>query len=678
MSLVCWAVGVFLLGACVSPCLGGRRLARVAGPTLAVFGAALGLAGLILAGPGEAAWHLPVTLVFGALDLRLDALSRVFLIPVFLLVPLGALYGARYLAPDASGNAHAGHDSHSPNLGAHWGFVNLLAAGMTLVPLAADGFLFLVCWELMSLAPFFLVSFHDDKAEVREASWVYLVAAHLGALALLALVALLARESGSFSFAVWRTVAPSPALANGLFLLAVLGFGAKAGLVPLHVWLPEAHPAAPSHVSALMSGALVNAGIYGLCRVLSFLGPLQPWWGPVLLGLGLVTALYGILAALAQRDLKRLLALSTVENMGIAILGLGAGLTALAAGHPAAAFLGFAGALLHVLNHAVFKGLLFLGAGTVLKATGTASLDLLGGLAKRMPKTALCWITGAAAISGLPPFNGFVGEMTIYLSLAKGLELSAVSGRLALLVGFVGLAAVGGLVLAGFARAYGAVFLGHPRSEAVANAADPAPGMLGPMVLLAGLCLAGGLGGPLVLRLVTPAVAGLLGSAWAGPAMAGEAVTILWAVSLTGGVLMAMVVGVALFRRWRVGRGPAAGLADRADRADRAGQTWGCGFAAPTPRMQYTPGSLAAPLVKLFGPFSGQRSRFFEPRGYFPAGSVLSTETPDLARERLLGPLFEAVARASDGLKWLQHGRAHLYVLYILATLLTLLVWELG
>ena len=271
----------------------------------------------------------------------------------------------------------------------------------------------------MSLASFFLVMFDDEKESVRRAGWIYLVAMHLGTAFLLAMFLLLGQERrlAGFRAALGRARRRS----GVLFLLAVVGFGTKAGFIPLHVWLPEAHPAAPSHVSAVMSGVMIKTGIYGLLRMLTLLGPPPAWWGWTLLGIGVVSGVLGVLFALAQHDLKRLLAYHSVENIGIIALGLGVGLLGISYGNPTMAALGFAGGLLHVVNHAVFKSLLFLGAGSVLHATGTGEIDRLGGLLKRMPVTGATFLVGAAAISGLPPLNGFVSEFLIYLGALAGL-----------------------------------------------------------------------------------------------------------------------------------------------------------------------------------------------------------------------------------------------------------------
>ncbi len=322
------------------------------------------------------------------LALRIDGLSAFFLIPVSLVTALTAVYAPGYA------RAHA-HGGRFP-----WPWYNALAAAMLLVPAAADGLLFLIAWESMSLASFFLVMSHCEDEATQRAGWIYLVAAHIGAAFLIALFAL-----AGASWAGGAAAAAAPA--GLLFVLAVVGFGAKAGFMPAHVWLPEAHPAAPSPVSAVMSGVMIKTGIYGILRSLTVLGAPEPWWGWTLLAIGVVSGILGVLYTLAQHDLKRLLAYHSVENMGIIALGLGLGVLGRSYARPALAALGFAGALLHVLNHALFKSPLFLAAGAVDARTGTRDIDRLGGLLKRMPVTGASFLVGAAAISALPPLNGF-------------------------------------------------------------------------------------------------------------------------------------------------------------------------------------------------------------------------------------------------------------------------------
>ncbi len=406
------SIGFFLLGGGVSAAA-GRRL-RFAGPAAsgaALLASLLGLAaGLqVLLSGAPAALSLPWRFPYGSFHLEIDGLSAFFLLPVTVVIALAGLYYAPYRRMQEPPEAHPGAGRPPGSLQGLW--FNLLAAGILLVLAAHNGILFLLSWELMSLASFFLVMTHGEREPTLRAGWNYLMATHLGMAFLLVLFLLLGRGQAAFGFAGFQAAAlRDSAVPPGiLFLLAVIGFGTKAGFVPLHVWLPDAHPAAPSPVSAVMSGVMIKTGIYGLLRTLTFLGRPEPWWGWLLLGVGAVSGLLGVLHALAQHDLKRLLAYHSVENIGIIALGLGLGLLGLSCRLPVLAALGFSGALLHVLNHALFKSLLFLGAGAVDCAAGTRELEHLGGLLKRMPFTGVSFLLGdeaAAAPAGRPVPGG--------------------------------------------------------------------------------------------------------------------------------------------------------------------------------------------------------------------------------------------------------------------------------
>ncbi len=600
------------------------------------------------------AWNMP----FGSFLVALDPLSALFLLPLLLLSILSALYGARYLKTQ----------QEAPAIGSHWFFFNLLVAGMIMVLLARNGLLFLVAWEGMSLAPFFLVVFEDHQASSRKAAWTYLVAAHLGGVFLILLFILMGWDKGTLDFV--RLVpggAESPIGAGGLFLLALVGFGAKAGFIPLHVWLPEAHPAAPSHVSALMSGIMIKMGIYGLLRIITLLGPPEIWWAYLLIGIGLTSGILGVLFALAQHDLKRLLAYHSVENIGIIALGLGIGLLGLSIGSPTLAVLGFAGGLLHVINHALFKGLLFFGAGAVLRGTGTMEIDHLGGLQKRMPWTGTLFLVGAAAICGLPPLNGFVSEFLIYLGSLNGLlDLAAVPSG-ALIASLAGLALIGGLAVACFTKAYGIIFLGEPRSQAARQAQEVGLLMRSAMAVLALACVLLGFGGPWVVAALGPVL---------------KTVTLLPAEAVQSGLDRArqpltMIVYAALGLLFLAALMTLARRLMLSHRVVTRTETWGCGYTAPTPRMQYTASSFAQPLTDLFRIFLHTRQKAQKPKGLFPSSASFSSETPDVFQKGVYEPAFSLIARLMSGLQWLQQGRVQLYILYIVVTLFGIFIWKL-
>ncbi|OAI53562.1 hypothetical protein AYO44_03990 [Planctomycetaceae bacterium SCGC AG-212-F19] len=660
MTLLLVSLGT-LVGSGMLALLAGRsaRLATVLGVGGTIAGSVLGAipAITVLGGGAVPALYRPWEVPYGSFALELDALSAWFLLLVLGVCSLAAVYGSEYLL------AHAGEK----RLGGAWFFYNLLTASMMLVLLARNGVLFLVAWEVMALASFFLVTFDDTKASVRQAGWIYLVATHLGTAFLLVLFALLGAKGGPLDFARF-TLNGLPAAPSLLFLLAVVGFGTKAGFMPLHVWLPEAHPAAPSHVSAVMSGVMIKTGIYGLLRTLTFLGSPPAWWGWLLIGIGLLSGVLGVLFALAQRDLKRLLAYSSVENIGIIALALGVGLIGQSRGSQAIAVLGFAGALLHVANHAMFKSMLFLGAGSVLHSAGTADMEQLGGLLKKMRWVGAGFLVGAAAIAGLPPLNGFVGEFLIYLAAIEGGTRSDALAALPLLAVLGGMALIGGLAAACFARTFGMVFLGEPRSDAAAGAHAPGLLMQLPMLVLAAGCVLVGLLAPHLVGSMTPVLAAVLGTPmgqFAEPLAATTA--LLGAVTTVAVVLLGLILGLVVLR-WRLLEGRPVG----------ASETWGCGYAQPTPRMQYTASSFAQPFTDWFAPLLQTRKQSPQMQGYFPAPAKLHTETPEIWQEKAYQPTFLAVRSALARLRWLQQGQVQVYVLYIALTIFFLLVWYLG
>ncbi len=653
-------VSIALLALSGVPSIVGRgRAPALIAAALAVAGASVGsipAARALVSGESSSfshAWQIP----FASFSVGLDALSALFLIPIFLLTALSAVYGYSYLRGHGRDGAGA-----SPF------FFGILAASMAMVVIARNGMLFLISWEVMALSSFFLVT-HDDASErVRRAGITYLVATHIGTAFLLALFALMAMRTGSMEFEQWRGAASLAPSAGALFLLALVGFGTKAGFMPMHVWLPEAHPAAPSHVSAVMSGVMIKTGIYGLMRMLSLWGAPAEWWGWTLIAVGAVSGVMGVLSALAQHELKALLAYHSVENIGIIALGLGLGLVGVSRGMPAVAALALGGALLHVINHAVFKGLLFLGAGAVIRAAGTGEIDRLGGLIKRMPRTAASFLVGSAAISGLPPLNGFVSEFLIYLAAfallgAPGATVFSAMPGLAVIAS---LALIGGLAAACFAKAFGTIFLGEPRSDAASSSTEPPLAMRAPMTILAAGCIAIGLGAPLVPRMLAPAVNSFTAGAIDASALAG-AVPILTMLVAASAALIAVAAAALIVRRRLL-----------SGREVKRTVTWDCGYAAPTTRMQYTASSFAQPLTSAFGALLRVRSHAEGVDGLFPEKGSFSSHARDFSREDVFEPLFATVASWLARFRVIQHGNVHLYILYIAVALISLLAWSFG
>ena len=625
----------------------GQTLAEI----LALLGTVSTFIGLLLSvgTAGETVMRAPWTIPGGELLVRIDAISLIFLLPFLLVFAMTVIFGKDYW-PQSQ------HRSNSRKLRL---FHGLIAAAIALVFTAQNGILFLFAWEVMALASFFLITTEDDRQEARRAGFIYLVATHTGTLALFALFALLDFCCGSFSLPAAGTL-PAGAVTTAIFLLALFAFGLKAGIMPLHIWLPGAHAAAPSHISALLSGIMIKTGIYGLVRVTSLFATIPLWWGWVLIVLGVITGIFGVAYALAQHDLKRLLAYHSVENIGIITLGLGLALLGRSAGLPELAALGLAGALLHVINHALFKGLLFLSAGTVIHATGTRDIESMGGLIRSQPWTAALFLGGAVAICGLPPFNGFISEWLIYQGSFRALIDGRLSLSLAILVAPV-LALIGGLALACFVKVFGIVFLGAPRSPAAIDCHDATRSMRGAMLVLLGACLGIGLLPWLVAPLLNRAVL-----AWAplsnSGVISGSMTSLLW-ISILG-TLLILLGGVLTW--W---------LHRRSRRAEVQQPTWGCGYPLPSARMQYTASSFADALVKLFRFGLWTKEHDAKALGLFPNQAKFASHTPDAVLDRLLLPLLTALAIAATWLRtWLQNGVTSLYLLYVVLTLIALLI----
>jgi hydrogenase-4 component B len=626
----------------VPGCLGRR--AGAAGAWIATalhgVGSVAGLAALALHAPGEGSPFLVLgSLPVGRVAFGLDGLSALFLVPILLVSALGSLYGASYGRPEEPGGRR---------LRLCWG---IMTASMIAVVLARDAILFLLAWEAMALSAFFLIGSEEERAEVREASWIYLVATHAGTLCLLGFFALLARGG---SFALWPTLsAGEPAwLPTALFALGSVGFGLKAGLVPLHVWLPGAHANAPSHVSALLSGVLLKMGVYGVIRTCGLLPDPPLWWGASLLVAGALSGVLGIALAVAQQDLKRLLAYSSIENVGIVVIGVGLASIGRSLGRPELVAPGLGGALFHVLNHGLFKPLLFLVAGSVLHATGTRRISSLGGLARTMPRSFALFAVGAVAICGLPPLNGFASELLLYVGLLHAASAGPGQGHAWAGLAAPALAMMGALALAAFVKVAGIAFAGAPRSPAAAGAHDPGPGMLAPMLALAMACLAVGLVPGAALPLLQRAVA-----AWdpaPGAAAAALPALVPFAeVSAAAVFLLVTVAGGAALLAWR-----------------RSGQpstvTWDCGYASPMPRMQYTGASFSEWLVHLFDWAVRSRRSPPELSGPFPPPARFRSEVPDAVLDLAVLPLSGALKRWLAPVRALQRGPVQMYLLYVL------------
>jgi formate hydrogenlyase subunit 3/multisubunit Na+/H+ antiporter MnhD subunit len=600
-------------------------------------------------------WLLPI----GGVELAMDRLGALFLVVVAGTAFVTSVYALDYDRTQPRGR-----------------FAYLLfVASMAIVPLAANVVTFLVAWELMSLASYLLV-LRDRSRSTARAAWVYAVMTHAGFACLLAGMLLLGTLTGSFRFADWpRAMADlTPVARNGLFALLALAFAGKAGVIPFHVWLPMAHPAAPSHVSALMSGVMVKLGVYGLIRVaFEWLGNAPAWWGVVVLLAGAVSAVVGVLYALVDRDLKRLLAFSTIENVGIMLIGAGAAVMFRAGALGELAALALVAALYHVVNHAAFKALLFLGAGSVVHATGTRDMEAMGGLVKRMPWTSAAFLLGAVAIAGLPPLNGFVSEWLTFQALLKTLALPRADLNLVFTLGIAGLALTAGLAAAAFVKAFGITFLALPRSDAAAAAHEAPAAMRIAQALLALVCVALGVGPTVVLPVLGAVAASLVPgagapieiAAWATVRVAGDFAT-LSPLVIAAALVLALVVPLLLLRL------------SGASRGRRTYETWGCGRLLQTARMEYTATAFSNPFKRIFDFFYRPVKRLdveVHPASrLFVQRITWANPTRSIFDEWLYRPALSALGAVSERARLIQSGSANAYLAYILAALVLMLV----
>ena len=661
LAAALWGVAA-LLGIALLAVPAGRL--RVASPVIYAACLAVSLPLLVAAlshviagGPAQTL-HLPVGLPWIGAHLRLDALSAPFLV----VVNLGAA-GASLFA--------LGYGRHERSPGRVLPFYAAFLAGMNLVVLAADAFTFLVAWEFMSLTSWALVMAHHEDADNRRAGYVYIMMASFGTLALLLAFGLLAGPGGNYSFAGMADVERAPWAPGMILLLALLGAGSKAGLVPLHAWLPLAHPAAPSHVSALMSGVMTKVAIYGFVRIVFDLtGPPAWWWSIVVLAVGSISAVLGVLTALMQRDIKRLLACSTIENVGIIFIGLGLALAFKTNGMTAAAALAFTAALLHVLNHSLFKSLLFFAAGAVLNATGQRDIEKLGGLIHGMPQTAFLALGACLAISALPPLNGFVSEWLIFQAILLSPDLPQWGLKLTIPAVGAMLALGAALAAACFVRAYGVVFLGRPRSPAAASAHETDIFSRAAMGLLLALCLLAGLLPGIVIDALAPVAQMLVGRAM--PPQTGIAwlsiVPIAESRSSYNGLLVFIFITVSTLL--------AVEMIHRfASRAVRRAPAWDCGFPDPSPATQYTADSFAQPIRRVFGPVVFQaREQVDMPAPGDARPARLTVSLRDLVWDCMYEPVAHAVRTTADRLNTLQFLTIRQYLSLVFVALVGLLL----
>lgn len=577
--------------------------------------------------------------MFGGINFVIDPLAAFFVIVISVMGFMATLYANGYMEP---------YVGKGMNYSSHCVFFPLLISSMLGVVTIQNALFFLIAWEIMSLSSFFLVIFEDEKKEVLNAGIKYLIYMHISVVFIILALALLTMNAGSFNFIAFRTVLENnTGFANLVFILAFIGFGIKAGFVPFHNWLPEAHPAAPSHVSGVMSGVMIKTGIYGILRILSLIAIPAISVSYFVLIISVISALYGVLYAITQHDLKRLLAYHSIENIGIIGIGIGVGMLGLAYHNSAVAVLGFAGGILHIANHSIFKGLLFLAAGAVYKMTHTKNIEVLGGLIKSMPLTALLFLIGSVAICGLPPFNGFVSEFLIYFGMLKGVTIGNLGALLILTLSIAGLALVGTMAILCFTKAFSIIFLGMPRSEAAEKVkSDVSLSMVIPMSFLAIMTLVIGIFPQQVFQIMLTPVASVVGP-FKNPSIGG----LMQIISLVCFAFIAFVAALACIKA-------------AMDRKVSRHCTWGCGYDKPNNHLQYTASSYASPFLSMLTPLFKKVFDIKKPKELFPKDAHFSLHIEDVEEAYLLQPVLKSVEKFFANFERIQNGNLQQYILY--------------
>lgn len=605
----------------------------------------------VLVSPLAISYRLNFRMPAGEFYIGMDPLSAFFLLVIVIVLFLAGIYSYGYLK-----------DYGEKNLSLHFAIYQVLLISMMLVVIAKNAVLFLAAWEMMAVASYFLIIFYDEKESVRKAGYLYLIATHTGTFCLGIMFLLMAHHSGSMSFDQMTIPYPLP-LSGLLFVLGILGFGVKAGFIPLHIWLPHAHPEAPSHISAVLSGVMIKMGIYGLMRIILIVNNFPEWCAAALILIGAISGVGGVLYALGQHEIKKLLAYHSIENIGIITLGMGIGLGGQIYHNEPVAVIGYAGALLHVFNHAIFKGLLFLSAGSVIRAVHTGEIDHLGGLLKVIPWTGYLFLIGSLSICGLPLFNGFISEWLVYRALFEGMFHFKVGALLFSGLAVVSLALIGGLCAACFAKAFGAIFLGNSRSANIIQSIEDSLFIRVPMAALGVICVWVGLFPRAMVSFALEA-ASTIPSVQISPIVKDTVIVFLLMAVPVLFVLIAIIAILIIFKRSAMKLLP----------IERA-HTWGCGYSLPTARMQYTASSFAEPILRIFSRVMGYRVKG-KPKGYFPKEGEIASQVREASEDFIFQPVFKFIKALSASLKIIQCGYTQVYLLYIFVFLLALLIWK--
>jgi formate hydrogenlyase subunit 3/multisubunit Na+/H+ antiporter MnhD subunit len=586
----------------------------------------------------------------------IDKISAFFILVINITVPVGFLYAKGYLKPYEKFKTPLHFSIH------YFSYIWLYLS-MILVVMIRSGVAFLVAWEMMAISSFLLVIFDAEDRLIMKTGISYLIQMHVGMFFILVAFLIVERETGQINF----DALPGYFSQHSnivLFLLFFIGFGIKAGFVPMHTWLPRAHPAAPSHVSGVMSGVMIKMGIYGIVRVLISLQNDLLLIGLILLGLSVISALYGVMMAIMQHDLKQLLAYHSIENIGIIGIGLGLGIIGIAKENHVLSILGFSGGLLHVLNHSLFKSLLFFNAGSVYHATHTRNIEELGGLMKKMPWTAALFLTGSLAICGLPPFNGFISEYLIAMGMFKSLSAADLNHSIVLLSAITGLILTGGLAIFCFTKAFGIVFLGQPRSAKASSAREADMIMILPQVLTITFILLIGLVSPLFVRPVIDIVAGAFRLNGSVPET-GASIVSLSKVSILSGIFIAIITLLLVYRYYHLKR-----------RIAITGPVWGCGYTVGSPKQQYTATSYAYNYNHLAKPLLRTQKIMeeMEEGEIFPGERDFKSFSEDVFRTRMIDVPVDKLSGVLKKIAVMQTGEIRHYILYAFVFILLVLL----
>ncbi len=597
----------------------------------------------------EKIFYLPEPI--GKIPVVIDALSAFFIILISIMSFLGTLYSSGYIEPYLNKNK---------NISSHFLFLSILVCSMLGVVSIQNALFFLIVWEIMSLSSFFLVIFENNKKEVLSAGVNYLIYMHICIIFLILGFIMLYLKSGSLEFNSFKSILESNKIfADMIFVLLFIGFGTKAGFVPFHNWLPKAHPAAPSHISGIMSGIMIKTGIYGILRVLTFIGEPSVLISYFVLIISVVSALYGVLYAIAQHDLKKLLAYHSIENIGIIGIGIGVGMFGICYNNNLIALLGFSGALLHVLNHSIFKELLFLSAGAVYKQTHTKDIEKLGGLIKSMPTTALMFLIGSVAICGLPPFNGFISEFLIYFGMLKGTQINNINPLIVFVISIGALALVGTMALLCFTKAFSIVFLGMPRSEESKSVSTDASNiMIIPMGILALSTLLIGLFPQYAIKITLNPSNIIIGNDYSNYIHA-SILKLMSNISISCFVFISILIVLFIVRKILL-----------KNKSIEYKPTWGCGYKNINNRMQYTASSYASPFLSMMAPFLIKHFDIKKPKELFPQKAHFELDIEDIEEFYVLKPLIKIDEKFLSKFQWLQGGHTQQYILHGLIFLL--------